>query len=113
MKQILLDAFLPVFSALATAVVPVVVALAYDRFRRWTGMEIEARHREALQSALANAARLIAAGATTQTGISYVLDSVPDALQALKVKSKGHIQDLLEPHLAAKGKGAKPASAGA
>lgn len=112
MKQLLLEAFLPVAATFASALIPIIVALIYDRIRRWTGMEMEARHREALQSALANAARIIAAGASRQAGISYVRDSVPDALKALKVRGSGHIEDLLEPHLAVRGKGAKPAASG-
>lgn len=101
MKQIMLDAFLPVFATLASALIPILIGFAVERFHRWTGIEIEARHREALQSALANAARLILAGATKQSGISYVMSSVPDALKALKVDGQAAVEDLLEPHLAA------------
>ena len=100
MKQLLLEAFLPVAATFASAIIPIVVGLLYQRLHQWTGMEIEARHREALQSALANAALIVVAGAGKQAGIDYVMASVPDALKALNVGTIGHIEDLLEPHLA-------------
>lgn len=100
MKQLIIEALLPAAVTLATALIPIMIGFALDRFHKWTGIEIEARHREALQSALANAARLILAGATRSEGVSYVMSSVPDALKALKVDGAGKIEGLLEPHLA-------------
>jgi type II secretory pathway pseudopilin PulG len=97
MKQMLLEAFLPVLATLATALIPVMVGYIADRVRRWTSIEIEARHREALQSALANAARIILAGGTMVEGIAYVEKSVPDALKALKAESR--VGELLKPHV--------------
>jgi len=101
MKQVMLEALLPVFATFATAIIPLLIAYISSRIHLWTGMEIEARHREALQSALANAARIVAAGASKQAGIDYVLASVPDALKALNADNQNRIDKLLEPHLAA------------
>ena len=103
MRQLFLEAFLPVFAALAWALIPVLVAFIADRVRLWTSIEIEARHREALQSALANAARIVLAGGSTLDGIQYVEKSVPDALKALKAEHR--VGELLKPHISG---GAKP-----
>lgn len=56
--------------------------------KKW-GVDIEARHREALQSALMNGARLaldrkLDAKAALQLILSYVHESVPGAIKALK-----------------------------
>lgn len=102
MKDLLTEALLPVIPVLSSILIPIILAFAFDRFRKWTGMEIEARHREALQSALANAAAKITAGATRQSGVAYVLQSVPDALKAFGIDSDTRIAELLDPHLARK-----------
>jgi len=74
-----------------------VVTWAAQRFHAWTGIQIEAKHREALQSALENGAiyaldLLIERGGQIdlrdpalmrqllEDAIGYVRDSVPDAI---------------------------------
>ncbi|ACM03687.1 hypothetical protein D516_1690 [Rhodobacter sp. AKP1] len=64
------------------------IGLATVRFQRSTGIQIEARHREALHSAIMTAARVAAAlGLTREVATefvsSYVRASVPDALKRL------------------------------
>lgn len=90
----------------------IAAALAWlvKRFRDWTGMEIEARHREALQSALENAARLAidkavpgdaasVSKAILTHGVGYVERSVPDAVRHFDL-SPDRIGELLRPKLA-------------
>ncbi|WP_414973757.1 hypothetical protein [Cereibacter sphaeroides] len=62
--------------------------LATVRFQRWTGIQIEARHREALHSAIMTAARVaVARGLTrevaTEFVAAYVHASVPEAMKRL------------------------------
>lgn len=99
MKEFVTEALLPLVATLAATIIPLLAAFIAERFRQWTGLEMEARHREALQSALANAARMIVAGATKQAGVEYVLSSVPDALRAFKIDDDLRIEGLLEPHI--------------
>jgi hypothetical protein len=100
MNQFITQVIQPLVATLASILIPLIVAYAANRFRAWTGIEIEARHREALQSALANAARIVLASGRMIDGISYVNASVPDALKALKVTGDEHVEDLLAPHVA-------------
>jgi hypothetical protein len=103
----LLDAIRPALSELAIAVMLAVLSLAYRRFSAWTGIQIEARHREALQSALANGIRSamqpggqLDVDRVIDDAMGYVERSVPDALAHFKV---GHnrLRELLQPHAAA------------
>ncbi len=69
-------------------VLTALIGLATVRFQRWTGTQIQARHREALHSAIMTAARLavarsLAPDAATEFVSSYVRASVPDALKQL------------------------------
>lgn len=80
----------------ATAVVGWIAMAAHRLF----GISLEARHREALHSALATGANLVLSAlaeliakgmepgkarvVATQQGVAYVRQSVPDALRALK-----------------------------
>ena len=105
MNHVLTDIIQPILSALATALVPILVAYLADRVRLWTGIEIEARHREALQSALANAARIAIEKGDVKEGVAYVTRSVPDAVKALAVDGADHIEELLAPHIAKAKKG--------
>lgn len=93
------DQLRPALGDLAAFAITALVAYAVQRFKLWTGIEIEARHREALQSALANAARTIVGGGTVKQGVEYVENSVPDALEHLGVKGADRIRDLLQPHI--------------
>ncbi len=84
----LLTALTPGLLDLASAVLTAVIGLVAVRFQRWTGIQIEARHREALHSAIMTAARLavarkLATDAAANFVLSYVRGSVPDALKQL------------------------------
>jgi hypothetical protein len=64
------------------------IGFATVRFQRWTGIQIEARHREALHSAIMTAARVaVARGLTREIAAefvsSYVRASVPEAMKRL------------------------------
>lgn len=101
MKQLLLEAVSPVLMELATLIIITILGALFEVIRRYTGVSIEARHREALQSALQNGARLLIGGLTRAHAIDYVMGSVPDALKALKVADRDRIDELLAPHVAA------------
>ncbi len=84
----LLTALTPGLLDLAGVVLTALIGLAAVRFQRWTGIQIEARHREALHSAIMTAARVaVARGLTrdvaTEFVAAYVRASVPDALKRL------------------------------
>lgn len=107
----LLAALLPQLASAAIAVVvPVIVATAVKYFQK-LGIDIEAKNREALQSALENAAAIalahskgktVAAASTpsiTDTAVDYVKSSVPDAVKKFGL-DRNKIEKLLEPHIA-------------
>lgn len=100
MNQLVTDVLQPMAMTIASILIPIIVGYVADRVRLWTGIEIEARHREALQSALANAARIVVESGKIEDGIDYVAKSVPDAIKALKVNGSDQIEDLLLPHYA-------------
>ncbi|EGJ19631.1 hypothetical protein RSWS8N_15764 [Cereibacter sphaeroides WS8N] len=84
----LLTALMPSFLDLAGVALTALIGFATVRFQRWTGIQIEARHREALHSAIMTAARVaVARGLTrdvaTEFVSAYVRASVPDALKRL------------------------------
>lgn len=99
---------MPIVSLIITAL----VGWAVQRFHAWTGYQIEARHREALQSALENGVRFaIQRLAADRAGfdplqmsgqdkqkvldgaVDYVLGSVPDAVRHFGL---GRNADLIE-----------------
>lgn len=100
MHQFYLDVIQPLLATILSILIPLIVGYIAKRFRDWTGMEMEARHREALQSALANAAKTTLGGASKHQAIDYVMTSVPDALKALGADDVHRVSKLLEPHLA-------------
>ncbi|MGC9449333.1 hypothetical protein [Cereibacter johrii] len=84
----LLTALAPSLLDLVGVALTALIGLATVRFQRWTGIQIEARHREALHSAIMTAARVavarkLAPDAATEFVSTYVRDSVPDALKQL------------------------------
>ncbi|MEA5163256.1 hypothetical protein U5903_20925 [Cereibacter johrii] len=84
----LLTALMPSLLELAGVALTALIGFATVRFQRWTGIQIEARHREALHSAIMTAVRLavarkLAPDAATEFVSSYVRNSVPDALREL------------------------------
>lgn len=99
----ILDQVRPALGDLVALVITALVAYAVQRFKAWTGIEIEAKHRQALQSALANAARIaVASGGRVglEKAVDYVLTSVPDALAHFDADGPGRVRELLEPHIA-------------
>ncbi|MWP39375.1 hypothetical protein GQY15_17550 [Rhodobacter sphaeroides] len=84
----LLIALTPSLLDLAGVIVTTLIGFATVRFQRWTGIQVEARHREALHSAIMTGARVaIARGLTREVATefvsAYVRASVPDALKRL------------------------------
>ncbi|MBD9528366.1 hypothetical protein IB235_16235 [Paracoccus sp. PAR01] len=88
-----LDAFItaatPSIIELLGAFLTAAIALAARTARQKWGIEIEAKHREALQSAILTGARLAIAGrldtaAAIQLILKHVSVSVPDAVTALQ-----------------------------
>ena len=100
------------FTTISAAVIAVLTWLA-ELFRRWTGIQIEAKHREALHSAamtgVAAAFTKIGEKADTLTidakseiirdGVDWVFKSVPDALAHFNVTPQS-IATLVESKLA-------------
>ncbi|CZT36377.1 hypothetical protein [Rhizobium sp. 9140] len=99
MKELILTQLLPpLFDFIVIALLSAISAVFY----RWTGIQIEAKHRDALQSALANGAKLLLQpGGSADDAIDYVLRSVPDALKRFGKLSRPDIHSLLEPHILA------------
>ncbi|RHZ91061.1 hypothetical protein D1122_21675 [Cereibacter sphaeroides] len=84
----LLTALTPSLLDLAGVALTALIGFATVRFQRWTGIQIEARHREALHSAIMTAARVaVARGLTREVAAefvsSYVRASVPEAMKRL------------------------------
>ncbi|MFD1330242.1 hypothetical protein [Mycoplana ramosa] len=98
MLQLILSQVLP---PLIDALTPMLVATIAALLFRWTGVQVEAKHMAALQSALANGAKLTLAGRSMDEAIDYVERSVPDALTRFKARDRPRIAELLAPHLAA------------
>lgn len=83
----------PYVMSLAAAIVSAALAWIAQQITRRTGIQVEAAHREALQSALMNGARLVVGRLTPEElrldvktpmmkeGIEFVLRSVPDAVK--------------------------------
>ncbi len=68
--------------------------------RRWTGLQVDATRREALQSALRNASKLLLQpGGTIDDAIDYVLRSVPDTLKHFGIDNPDEIERYLQPHI--------------
>jgi|APEBP8051073058_1049385.scaffolds.fasta_scaffold27159_2 hypothetical protein len=96
MQQVLTAIYaevLPILLQLIAAALGLILLRASEAARARWGIEIEARHREALQSALmsgisAALTRGLRGDAAIQAGIAYAHDSVPDALAALKPDPK-------------------------
>lgn len=90
----------PLIEYVATLVAGVMVGFISHAARKLFGISVEARHREALHSALTTGASLAlsmlaellaqglkpaeARSVAVQTGVDYVRQSVPDAIRALK-----------------------------
>lgn len=113
MLEALKEIILPVVATLITILVPVAIAALFKLMSKW-GLDIEASHRDALQSALHNAAMLAIskAGAkafasginarnlVTNDALHYLNNSVPDAIKAFGL-SESQMAELMTPHIAA------------
>ena len=82
---------LPTLLQIIAAILGLVLLRVADVARARWGIEIEARHREALQSALmsgisAALSRGLTGSAAIQAGIAYARESVPDAMAKLQPK---------------------------
>lgn len=94
----ILEAARPGLLELFGAAITLLIGWAAAKARQKWGIDIEARHREALHSALMNAARLALANQLTgDKAVSMILDyarqSVPDAIGSLR-PSIGVLDDL-------------------
>lgn len=103
MLNTIVEILTPVLVTMATIAAPALTAVVFRLFQKW-GIEIEAKNRDALQSALQNAAIIAMAkagvsGSSTPKAIAidYVKQSVPDAVKKFGL-DEGRILDLLEPH---------------
>ena len=103
--QTLWDIIAPVYAVMVGIFVPVAVGYGVKLLADKTGIEIEARHREALQSALRNAALkaislhgLHKAGSSValETALDYVRQNAGDAARAFK-QSDQDLANLLVP----------------
>ncbi len=84
----MLDYLTPYIPVLLDALVYLIVGYIALLVRRWTGVQIEAKHRDALHSAIRNgvlqaASRGLTGTAAAQLVEGYVTESVPDALKRL------------------------------
>ena len=96
MKELLMTQLLP---ELINYLLVLLLGAIFALFHRWTGIQIDAKHRDALQSALANGAKLLLQpGGTIDDALNYVLQSVPDALKRFRL-SDDRVRELLEPHV--------------
>jgi hypothetical protein len=111
--QSVINTILPILAVLLTALVPFAVAAFVKLFQK-LGIDIEAQHRQALQSALENAVAAALAGKKDTLeaqgflslgnplmgiALSYVFRSVPDAIKKFGLDEAGIIE-LLKPHFA-------------
>lgn len=94
----IMDQLRPYITEIAVILLTAFAGWAVQRVQAWTGIQIEAADRAALQSALANAAHVVG-NEGIEAGIDYVEKSVPDALRRLKVLTRERIEELLAPHL--------------
>jgi hypothetical protein len=95
-----LEALAPHLLELIAAIATAILAWAAAKARARWGIEIEARHREALHSALMTGARhalasRLAGQAAVEATLDYVHASVPDARAALK-PDPDHLVDMAE-----------------
>lgn len=80
-------------AALIQAFFMVVVGILTTKFYQWTGIQIEDKHRIALQSAVSNAAIFAVGKASngrvdTELALGYVKRSVPDAVAHFKASDE-------------------------
>jgi hypothetical protein len=108
MLQTVWTAVQPALPELLGVVVTVAVTNATRYAKRKWQIDIEARHRDALQSALANGAvlaieRKLTADAAVRLIVAYARQSVPDAIKTLRPASEV-LEQLARAKLAKAGK---------
>ncbi|MFB2553355.1 hypothetical protein [Ensifer soli] len=104
MKELVLAQIMQVLPDLIDLLISVILGVALLYWRRWTGIEIEAKRREALQSALSNAAKLLLLDdGDMDDAVFYVRRSVPDALAYFGLDDED-IETYLAPKIAAQGR---------
>ncbi|MDD9740897.1 hypothetical protein PVW47_14045 [Marinovum sp. SP66] len=98
----LLTTFEPQILEILGMIITVLIGLAAAQFRRWTGIEIEARHREALHSAIITGVKRAmrhgpdrAVQEWRDAAVTYAKASVPDAIRKL-VPGDGILDSLAE-----------------
>lgn len=91
MLQTILDAAMPHLLSLAGALLGLVLTWLFKRVNDLTGLQVEARHREALHSAIMTGLRQAAQGGRVtdpariaQGAVDYAHRSVPDAIRRLR-----------------------------
>lgn len=106
----LIDEILPYFLMVLGTIVTAALTWVAKKFNDSTGMNIEAKHREALQSALLNGARaaidryrpeelsIDVRNAALKEGVEFVIRSVPDAVDYFDL-SPDDIQRHLQPKM--------------
>lgn len=108
----LIDGVNPLLVNLVPVAIAVGIGYAIKRFADWTGISIEAKHRDALQSALENAARIALGHLDSKlvgkpvdrsnpallAATNYVRQSVPDAVRFFKL-TDDKLVDLISPKL--------------
>ena len=102
--QTIINAAMPHLLEILGLALTGIIGWAAAKARQKWGIDIEASHREALQSALMTGARMAAAGnlsfdAAIRIILEHVHNSVPDALAAL-TPSDGTLRNLAEAKLA-------------
>lgn len=111
------DTYLEIFAPVLSVLVGILVTAGIPAVFQWMkklGLDVEARHRDALQSALQSAAMLALARAGVKGGVpfeavEYVRQSVPDAVRKFGLDDQ-KIVELIQPKvIAAEVGAAKPA----
>lgn len=101
MLDYIMELAAPFIALLLAILVPVATAALVRLFNKW-GLDMEAQHRIALQSALHHAATVAVSKMTNKnipkaTAVRYVMNSVPDAVDVFGLTTS-KIEGLLEPH---------------
>lgn len=102
------ETYLQIFAPVLSVLVGILVTAGIPAVFRWMnklGLDVEARHRDALQSALQNAAMLALAragvkGAIPFEAVEYVRQSVPDAVRKFGLDDQ-KIIELIQPKVIA------------
>lgn len=108
MLDAILAALLPHLLEILGVLLTMLIAWASARFSAWTKIQIEARHREALHSALMTGARIalsrgLSGEKAAALAIGYAETSVPDAMAKLAKGKETALDNLARAKLAEMG----------